>query len=184
MEGRYVAVATQLDPQTANLMRSRLEASGIPCVLRDQHTTSNLGGPLGAGLAIGIRLEVERADEDRARKVLDETPDRSNDVIFRVRRNRSFLFSMIGLCFGIGCAHWITNVTLFAVFIMAASGVAGFWVGKLFRYLSCSGCLARTTEQASSCERCGLSYRGTVGSLQEAAARRLDTGAEYSPQAR
>lgn len=56
----------------ANLVRSRLTASGIECVLLDEYTLSLFWY---RGLASGgIRLQVSSEDLEDARAVLDESP--------------------------------------------------------------------------------------------------------------
>src|SRR5438874_12843284 len=63
-----VTVRQYLNPSEAELDKTLLEEAGIPVFMPDENSVSlGYGGVLG-----GVRLQVEDADLDRARRVLDE----------------------------------------------------------------------------------------------------------------
>src|SRR6266481_5346765 len=63
-----VTVRQYINPSEAELDKTLLEEAGIPVFLADANSISlGYGGVLG-----GVRLQVEDADLDRARRVLDE----------------------------------------------------------------------------------------------------------------
>jgi len=63
-----VIVRQYINPSEAELDKTLLEEAGIPVFLADTNSMSlGYGGVLG-----GVRLQVEDADLDRARRVLDE----------------------------------------------------------------------------------------------------------------
>jgi hypothetical protein len=63
-----VTVRQYINPSEAELDKTLLEEAGIPVFLADANSLSiGYGGVLG-----GVRLQVEDADLDRARRVLDE----------------------------------------------------------------------------------------------------------------
>jgi hypothetical protein len=63
-----VTVRQYINPSEAELDKTLLEEAGIPVFLADANSMSiGYGGVLG-----GVRLQVEDADLDRARRVLDE----------------------------------------------------------------------------------------------------------------
>ena len=63
-----VTVRQYINPSEAELDKTLLEEAGIPVFLADENSMSvGYGGVLG-----GVRLQVEDADLERARRVLDE----------------------------------------------------------------------------------------------------------------
>jgi hypothetical protein len=63
-----VTVRQYINPSEAELDKTLLEEAGIPVFLADENSMSiGYGGVLG-----GVRLQVEDADLDRARRVLNE----------------------------------------------------------------------------------------------------------------
>ena len=63
-----VTVRQYINPSEAELDKTLLEEAGIPVFLADENSMSvGYGGVLG-----GVRLQVEDADLDRARRVLEE----------------------------------------------------------------------------------------------------------------
>jgi Putative prokaryotic signal transducing protein len=63
-----VTVRQYMNPSEAELDKTLLEEAGIPVFLADENSlTLGYGGVLG-----GVRLQVEDANLDRARRVLDE----------------------------------------------------------------------------------------------------------------
>lgn len=71
MSGDF-AVVFQGDAVEANLVKGRLEASGIPASLRDENIATMLplqGAPAGFGAA---QVVVRSAEADAARKVLSK----------------------------------------------------------------------------------------------------------------
>lgn len=63
-----VTVRQYINPSEAELDKTLLEEAGIPVFVADENSMSlGYGGVLG-----GVRLQVEDADLDRARRVLDE----------------------------------------------------------------------------------------------------------------
>src|SRR5882724_1103852 len=63
-----VTLRQYINPSEAELNKTLLEEAGIPVFLADANSLSlGYGGVLG-----GVRLQVEDADLERARRVLDE----------------------------------------------------------------------------------------------------------------
>ena len=60
-----IAIDTVFNPVEAEIMRSRLDAAGIPAVLFDAGISSLIGSGLG-----GVRLMVDGDDADDARALL------------------------------------------------------------------------------------------------------------------
>lgn len=67
---RMTTIKTFSNLAEAGFAHSLLEAAGIPAFLADEQTSQ-----LGYGLAVGIRLQVEEADRERAMQVLSKGPD-------------------------------------------------------------------------------------------------------------
>ena len=63
-----VTVRQYINPSEAELDKTLLEEAGIPVFLADENSWSAGFG----GAFVGVRLQVEDADLDRARRVLDE----------------------------------------------------------------------------------------------------------------
>lgn len=63
-----VTLRTFINPIDAHLAKNQLENEGISCVLLDQHMTTMYPG---AGIVGGIRLNVDEADLELAKAVLD-----------------------------------------------------------------------------------------------------------------
>lgn len=62
-----VTLETLFDPVAAEIMRMRLEASGIDAVVFD----AGIASLIGSGLS-GVRLMVDDSDENAARALLDD----------------------------------------------------------------------------------------------------------------
>jgi hypothetical protein len=67
----WVTVERFVDPVSAQIARSRLEADGIECYLADE----GMGGLYTYSLMRGVRLQVRPEDEERAREILGEPPE-------------------------------------------------------------------------------------------------------------
>jgi hypothetical protein len=75
-EPTFMTVATAPDLAAANVLRGALEAEDIECFIPDEQTAGalwHLSGALG-----GVRIQVNTADEARARAVLDDLGEPSD----------------------------------------------------------------------------------------------------------
>ena len=67
-----VFLESYYEPMAANLARTRLEASGIPCFLSNEHLVSLM--PLYSPITGGVRLHVRQSDVEAAIAVLRDEP--------------------------------------------------------------------------------------------------------------
>ena len=70
---RLVTVATFTDPLKAHLMRTRLQAGGIECVVADENSIRM--GEVVAGTLGYIKLRVQESDAERATQLLETLED-------------------------------------------------------------------------------------------------------------
>lgn len=65
---KIVTFESYYDPMLAHIIRTRLEANGIPCFITDE---SGLGAiPIYNGIAGGVKLKVFEQDVERCREIL------------------------------------------------------------------------------------------------------------------
>ena len=70
---RLVTLATFTDPLKAHLMRTRLQAGGIECVVADENSIRM--GEVVAGTLGYIKLRVQESDAERATQLLETLED-------------------------------------------------------------------------------------------------------------
>ena len=70
MTDAWVTVERFIDPISAQVARSRIEAEGIECFLADE----GMGGLFSYGLVKGVRLQVRPEDRARAEEILQAGP--------------------------------------------------------------------------------------------------------------
>lgn len=73
MQKSWITIASFDDPIEARLTCNQLEEAGIPAQLADEHLVS--ANRFYAQAVGGVRLQVDRVDEGRARKLLRELPE-------------------------------------------------------------------------------------------------------------
>lgn len=78
MPGPLVVIRTYGRALDAQIARSRLQASGVPCFLPDEQLSTI--DPLLTDALGGVRLQVNAADADRAREILDQPLDLSEEL--------------------------------------------------------------------------------------------------------
>jgi hypothetical protein len=78
MRGPLVVIRTYGRALDAQIARSRLQASGIPCFLPDEQLSTI--DPLLTDALGGVRLQVADEDAERAREILDQPLDLSEDL--------------------------------------------------------------------------------------------------------
>lgn len=68
---KLITIATFTEVVTANLVKSKLEASGIPCFLMDENTISLL--PIYSFALGNIKLKIHESDVEKAELVLKKS---------------------------------------------------------------------------------------------------------------
>lgn len=78
MRGPLLVIRTYGRALDAQIARSRLQASGIPCFLPDEQLSTI--DPLLTDALGGVRLQVAAADAERAREILDQPLDLAEEL--------------------------------------------------------------------------------------------------------
>ena len=72
-EDKIITFESYYDPMLAHIVRSRLEANGIPCFLADENIIG--ANPLYNNAVGGIKLKVFEKDVERCREILAQEGD-------------------------------------------------------------------------------------------------------------
>ncbi len=67
-EDKIVTFESYYDPMLAHIVRTRLEANGIPCFIADENTIGS--NPIYTNTAGGVKLKVFERDVQRCREIL------------------------------------------------------------------------------------------------------------------
>ena len=66
-----VIVASFATPTEAHILRTRLEAEGIPCLIANEHIVN--ANPLWSNALGGVQVQVRQPDAARAMEILRES---------------------------------------------------------------------------------------------------------------
>ncbi|HVW97411.1 MAG TPA: DUF2007 domain-containing protein [Mucilaginibacter sp.] len=72
-DDKIVTFESYYDPMLAHIVRSRLEANGIPCFIADENVVT--GNPIYNQAVGGVKLKVFEKDVKRCREILAEEGD-------------------------------------------------------------------------------------------------------------
>lgn len=68
MDDKIVTFQSYYDPMLAHIVRTRLEANGIPCFIADENTIG--ANPLYHHAAGGVKLKIFERDMEKCREIL------------------------------------------------------------------------------------------------------------------
>ena len=72
-DDKIVTFQSYYDPMLAHIVRTRLEANGIPCFIADENTIG--ANPLYNQAVGGVKLKIFERDMEKCRKILSEEGD-------------------------------------------------------------------------------------------------------------
>lgn len=81
-DDKIITFESYYDPMLAHIIRSRLEANGIPCFITDENILG--GSPLYNNTLGGVKLKVFEKDVERCREILAAEGDLHEDDHFEV----------------------------------------------------------------------------------------------------
>jgi hypothetical protein len=77
-DGKIVTFESYYDPMLAHIVRTRLEASGIPCFIADENTL--WANPYHNQAIGGVKIKVFENDLERCYEILATEADSDNDI--------------------------------------------------------------------------------------------------------
>jgi len=81
-DDKIVTFESYYDPMLAHIIRSRLEANGIPCFIADENIIG--ANPLYNNAVGGVKLKVFEKDVERCREILAAEGDLHEDDHFEI----------------------------------------------------------------------------------------------------
>jgi len=72
-DDKIITFESYYDPMLAHIIRTRLEANGIPCFISDENTMGN--NPILTNVAGGVKLKIFEKDLERCREILASEGD-------------------------------------------------------------------------------------------------------------
>jgi|GEM_PF-747364 len=172
-----VTIMKFFDAMSAHAARGRLESEGILAFIQDD----NVGAVMPDILRVigGIRLQVRKADVERAMEILDEGFDveiltqegesfnHPRESTYRVKGTKAGLYSAVGIICSVMLLSAVplplggAIAVLFGVFLLAQL------VGRFSPMYRCATCMINLPGRVPVCPGCKREFRGDVGTLQE-----------------